>query len=436
MQQRSDNEDLSINNGLTATASHTAADRPPADPSRTVFSILLAVSMVHLLNDTIQSVVTAIFPIIKESLTLSYKQLGFLALALNVTASVLQPAIGLYSDRKPQPLLLPLGVVATLIGVIGMGLAPGFWMMLAAVVLIGVGSSVFHPESAKVAYLAAGDRRGLAQGIFQVGGNAGQALAPVMTALVFVQLGQSGILWFSLLALLALGIQVYTARWYGQRLTLQPRKAKSKSTQAGSSKRLANRRRVGAAITILMLIITSKMAYLAGISSFYAFYLMEKFALPTEQAMLCVFAFLGAGAVGTFFGGPLADRWGRRNVIWFSILGALPFAFLLPYVNLTTSIVFLIVIGFTIMSSGSVNVVYAQELLPGNIGAVSGMFYGLAFGAGGLGAAALGALADTYGIKFVIELCAYMPLVGLLAVFLPADRLLKQWAQDAGARQA
>jgi FSR family fosmidomycin resistance protein-like MFS transporter len=399
----------------------------------TVFGILIAVSTVHLLNDTIQSIVPAIFPIVKNSLSLTYTELGLIAFALNVTASVLQPVIGLYSDRKPQPYLLPLGVVATLFGVLGLAFSIGFWSMLGSVVLIGIGSSIFHPESAKVAYLAAGARRGLAQGIFQVGGNAGQALAPIMTALIFVPLGQSGILWFTILAAAAIAIQMFTARWYSGRLHSDTVKKRGRRSGGVS---VANRRKVTAAISILVMILTSKMAYLAGITSFYSFYLMDRFQLSVQEAQLSVFAFLAAGAAGTFFGGPLADLWGRRNVIWFSILGALPFAFLLPYVNFTTSIVFCIIIGFTIMSSGSVNVVYAQELLPGNIGTVSGLFFGLAFGAGGLGAAALGALADSTSIDYVIKLSALLPLIGLLAIFLPSDRKLNQWAAEAELAQA
>lgn len=399
----------------------------------TVFGVLIAISMVHLLNDTIQSVVPAIFPIVKESLALTYTQLGLIAFALNLTASVLQPAIGLYSDRKPQPYLLPLGVVATLLGVLGLAFATGFWSMLGSVVLVGVGSSVFHPESAKVAYLAAGARRGLAQGIFQVGGNAGQALAPIMTALIFVPLGQPGILWFTLLAGAAFAIQAYTARWYSGRLQAGTVKKRSRGSAGAPA---ANRRRVAAAITILVLILTSKMAYLAGITSFYSFYLIDRFHLSVQEAQWCVFAFLAAGAAGTFFGGPLADRFGRRNLIWFSILGALPFAFLLPYVSFAVSIIFCVIIGFTLMSSGSVNVVYAQELLPGKIGTVSGLFFGLAFGAGGLGAAALGALADSTSIETVIKLCALLPLIGLLAIFLPSDRKLSEWAEEAERSQA
>lgn len=413
----------------TKINANTAAPGPsPVAQNGTMFTILIAVSMVHLLNDTIQAVVPAIFPIVKESLSLTYTQLGLIAFALNLTASVLQPAIGMYSDRKPQPYLLPSGVVATLLGVLGLALATGFWSMLCSVVLVGIGSSVFHPETAKVAYLAAGARRGLAQSIFQVGGNAGQALAPIMTALIFVPLGQAGIMWFTILAVIAIVIQTYTARWYSGRL--RSGAAGKRSRQAAGATG-ARRGKVASAVAILVLLLTSKMAYLAGMTSFYSFYLIDRFQLSVPHAQWCVFAFLAAGAAGTFFGGPLADRFGRRNIIWFSIIGALPFAFLLPYVNLMTSIIFCVLIGFTIMSSGSVNIVYAQELLPGSIGTVSGLFFGLAFGAGGLGAAALGALADTTSIAYVIKLCAFLPLIGLLAIFLPSDRKLRQWAEEA-----
>jgi len=414
------------------TKTNTAANHAPLAQNGTMFTILIAVSMVHLLNDTIQAVVPAIFPIVKDSLSLTYTQLGLIAFALNLTASILQPAIGMYSDKKPQPYLLPLGVVATLLGVLGLALATGFWSMLGSVVLVGIGSSVFHPETAKVAYLAAGARRGLAQGIFQVGGNAGQALAPIMTALIFVPLGQAGILWFTILAAIAIAIQMYTARWYSGKL--RSGTVKKRSSQAAGVP-VAGRRKIAAAISILVLLLTSKMAYLAGMTSFYSFYIIDRFQLSVQEAQWCVFAFLAAGAAGTFFGGPLADMWGRRNVIWFSIIGALPFAFLLPYMNFTTSVVFCVIIGFTIMSSGSVNIVYAQELLPGNIGTVSGLFFGLAFGAGGLGAAALGALADTTSIAYVIKLCAFLPLIGLLTIFLPSDRKLRQWAEEAEQNQ-
>jgi FSR family fosmidomycin resistance protein-like MFS transporter len=402
-------------------------------PNNTLFSILFAVSLVHLLNDTIQSVVPAIFPIVKESLHLSYTQLGLIAFALNATASVLQPAIGFYSDSRPKPYLLPLGMASTLVGVFGLALASSFWVMLLSVALVGVGSAVFHPESAKIAYMAAGGRRGLAQSIFQVGGNAGQALAPIMTALIFVPLGQFGIIWFTIAAVAAIAIQTYTARWYSLQLQLRP---VNKREQRAAKAPLENRTQIGYAVSILVLLVSSKMAYLAAITSFYSFFLIDHFQLPIERAQWCIFAFLSAGAIGTFFGGALADLLGRRNVIWFSILGALPFALALPYVNLTLSIVFSVIIGVTIMSSGSVTVVYAQELLPGKVGTVSGLFFGLAFGMGGLSAAALGALADWTSIALVIKLSALLPLAGLLTIFLPSDKKLKIWAAQAEKAEA
>jgi FSR family fosmidomycin resistance protein-like MFS transporter len=398
--------------------------------NKTVFSVLLAVSFVHLLNDTIQSVVPAMFPILKQSLDLSYTQLGLIAFALNATASVLQPLIGHYSDSKPKPYILPFGMVSTLLGVLGLAFAGSFWMILLSVTLIGIGSAIFHPESSRVVYLAAGSRRGMAQSIFQVGGNGGQALAPIMTALIFVPLGQSGAVWFTFVAGLAVVVQWFNARWYAQQLANRP--ISNKPASAKSSPALsARRKQVVTAILILVLLVTTKMAYLSGITSFYPFYLMDHHGLAIEQAQWYIFIFLIAGTLGTFLGGPLADRIGRRSVLWFSIFGAIPFALLLPMANLFWSGVFLFLIGITIMSSGGVTVVYAQELVPGRIGTVSGLFFGLSFGMGGLGAAGLGALADWTSIGFVIQLCAIFPLLGLLTVFLPADRKLKQWASEA-----
>jgi FSR family fosmidomycin resistance protein-like MFS transporter len=411
------------------------------DPGRrTIFSILFAISFVHLLNDTIQSVVPAIFPIIKESLLLTYTQLGLIALALNITASLLQPLIGLYSDTRPKPYLLPLGMVSTLLGVLALALAAHFWTILLSVVLIGIGSAVFHPESSRIAYLAAGNRRGLAQSIFQVGGNSGQALAPIMTALIFVPLGQFGIIWFCIAAGSAIILQTFTARWYTGQLKIHPpvpkrvKPAVSDSDKAAEKKETldpARRKQVSFAIFILVLLVTTKMCYLSGMTSFYPFYLMEHRGLTIDKAQLYIFVFLVAGAIGTFMGGPLADYWGRRNVIWFSIIGALPFAFLLPYANLFWSAVLLFLIGVTIIASSSVVVVYAQELVPGKIGTVSGLFFGLSFGIGGLAAAALGALADWTSIGLVIRLCAFLPLLGLLTIFLPSDRKLREWTAQA-----
>jgi FSR family fosmidomycin resistance protein-like MFS transporter len=401
-----------------------------ATTTRTVFPMLLAISFVHLLNDSIQSIIPAIFPIIKVSLQLSYTQLGLIALALNLTASILQPAIGFISDRRPKPYLLPMGMASTFVGIIMLALAPHFWLILLSVIMIGIGSAVFHPESSRVVYLAAGQRRGLAQSIFQVGGNSGQALAPIMTALIFVPLGQFGIIWFTIAAGAAIILQTFTARWYSKQLLIRPM-VKKVITEAGKAAAVANRKQVAFAVTILVLLVTTKMSYLAGMTSFYPFYLIEQRGLSVEKAQLFIFVFLVAGALGTFLGGPLADYWGRRYVIWLSIIGAAPFALILPYTNLFWSTILLFIIGITIIASSSVVVVYAQELIPGKIGMVSGLFFGLSFGIGGLAAAALGVLADWTSIGLVIQLCSILPLVGLLTIMLPSDLKLKEWSDQA-----
>ncbi len=396
---------------------------------KTQYHILIAISVVHLLNDSIQSVVPAIFPILRDSLSLTYTQIGIIAFALNITASILQPVIGLYTDARPKPILLPLGMGASLLGVLGLALATSFSMIVLSVILIGVGSSIFHPESSRVVYLAAGKRRGYAQSIFQVGGNFGQSLAPIMTALIFVPFGQIGIIWFTIVAGFGVVIQTFTAKWYSLQLRLSPiLKRYQKSTNTVN---LPKKRQVTMAVSILMVLIFSKMAYLVGFTSFYPFYLIEHFGLSIERAQLYIFAFLFAGVIGTFFGGPLGDRFGRRNVIWFSILGALPFAFALPYLNLFWSLIFCVIIGVTILASSSVILVYAQELLPDRIGMVSGLFFGLAFGIGGLSAGALGVLADWTSINLVIKLCAFLPLIGLLTLFLPSDEKLRAWSTEA-----
>jgi FSR family fosmidomycin resistance protein-like MFS transporter len=406
------------------TSNTVAAVRP------TVFSVLFAISFVHLLNDTIQSVVPAIFPIVKDSLDLSYTELGLIAFALNATASVLQPAIGLYSDIHPKPYILPLGMASSLFGVLGLAFATSFWMIMLSVTLIGIGSSIFHPESSRVAYLAAGARRGMAQSIFQVGGNGGQALAPIMTAMIFVPLGQFGAVWFTIVAGIAIVVQWFNARWYAQQLQLRPPVRREKASGRMKLNPI-RRKKIILAICILVLLVSSKMAYIATITIFYPFYLMEHHGLTIENAQWFIFLFLIAGTIGTLLGGTLADLIGRRNVLWFSIFGAIPFALILPIANLFWSGVLCFIIGITIMSSGGVTVVYAQELMPGNIGAVSGLFFGLSFGMGGISAAVLGVIADWTSIPFVIQMCAIFPLLGLLTIFLPADRKLQEWAVEA-----
>ncbi|MFM1654660.1 MFS transporter [Brevibacillus sp. B_LB10_24] len=401
---------------MAQTAARTAT------VSTTVYSILLAISAVHLLNDSMQSAISALFPILKQSLGLTFTQVGLITFAMNITASLLQPAVGWYSDVRPRPSMLPIGVCFTFLGIVSLSVAPNFALVLCSVIAIGIGSAVFHPESSRVAYLAAGSKRGLAQSIFQVGGNIGSSLGPVMTAVLFVPLGQFGVIWLAFAAMAGIIIQVYVARWYRQQ-QLMPR-VKGKGQAAAGPVGLT-RRQVGAAIAILVLLTFSKNVYSAGITSFYSFYLIGDYGLSVERAQLYLFAFLAASAVGTFVGGPLADRYGRRNIIWISILGAAPFSLLLPYADLFWSGVLCVGAGFVMSSAFSIIVVYAQELLPGKVGLVSGLFFGLAFGLGGLGSVLLGSIADATSIAFIMKLCAFLPLIGMITVFLPKDEALR-----------
>lgn len=395
-----------------------------ASPAKTVYPILFAISMVHLLNDTMQSAIPALFPVLRESLSLSYGQIGWIAFAMNMTASVFQPLVGLYSDKRPRPYILPVGVFFTLIGVLLLAYAPTYGIILLAVTSVGLGSSVFHPESSRVAYLAAGDRRGLAQSIFQVGGNVGTSLGPLMSALIFIPLGQTSVAWFALAAIMAIVIQFYVAKWYGSQV-IQPRKKRTAVETDQLNRPSLSKGKIGLAITVLVLLLFSKNVYSISISNFYAFFLMDHYGVPKEVAQYYVFAFLAAAAVGTFFGGPLADRFGRRNIIWVSILGTAPFSLLLPYANLFWSGILVVLAGFIMSSAFSIIVVYAQELLPGKVGLVSGLFFGLSFGLGGLGSAFLGNFADQMGIFYIMKICAFLPLIGLLTVLLPKDEALR-----------
>lgn len=395
-----------------------------ASPAKTVYPILFAISMVHLLNDTMQSAIPALFPVLRESLSLNYGQIGWIAFAMNMTASVFQPLVGLYSDKRPRPYILPLGVFFTLIGVLLLAYAPTYGVILLAVTSVGLGSSVFHPESSRVAYLAAGERRGLAQSIFQVGGNVGTSLGPLMSALIFIPLGQGSVAWFALAAIIAIVIQFFVAKWYGTQV-IQPRRKKSAKSEQATPKSALSKGKVSFAITILILLLFSKNVYSISISNFYAFFLMDHYGVPKQEAQWYVFAFLAAAAVGTFFGGPLADRFGRRNIIWLSILGTAPFSLMLPYANLFWSGILVVMAGFIMSSAFSIIVVYAQELLPGKVGLVSGLFFGLSFGLGGLGSAFLGNFADQMGIFYIMKLCAFLPLIGLLTMFLPKDEALR-----------
>ncbi|MEW9697621.1 MFS transporter [Paenibacillus sp. SI8] len=386
------------------------------------FSILFAVSFAHFLNDTIQTVIPSMFPVLHESLHFTFSQIGLIGMVLNLTASLLQPLIGLYTDAKPMPFLLPAGFLFSMVGVAGLAYSHNFIVLLGFVVLIGIGSAVLHPEASRVAHLASGTRKGLAQSIFQLGGNTGQAIAPLLTAFIFVQFGQKSMIWFTLFAALAVIVLLRVAKWYQQDIA---QRSQNSSVRTKLKRELKlNKRVVALSVSILIVMLFSKFIYLASMNGYYSFFLIEKFGLTIKQSQFYLFVLLFAGMAGTFFGGPLADRFGKRNIIWFSILGTAPFSLLLPYVSPTIAIVLLICIGLILMSGFSVIIVYAQQLLPGRVGMVAGLFFGLAFGLGGIGSAVLGSIADATSITFVIKLCAYLPLLGLLATLLPSDQKL------------
>ncbi|RNB83889.1 MFS transporter [Brevibacillus nitrificans] len=392
----------------------------PAIARQAVNTMLLGVSLAHLLNDAMQSIVPAAFPIFQKSMQLSYTQIGWVAFTLNLTASVLQPFIGSYTDRRPLPFLLPLGMVFTLLGMIGLAFSPGLGMLIVSAAFIGVGSSVLHPESSRVAHLAAGSGKGLAQSIFQVGGNTGQALAPLLVAYVISPQGQFGFLWFTLLAVVGIVVQRYVSKWYGNQVLLRTRQDQ-RFTGDGGDARHRNKGFVAFVLGILIMLLFSKFVYLASMTGFYSFYYMERYHLPMENAQVSLFALQFSGMVGTLLGGPLADRFGRKKIIWFSILGTAPFSLWLPYVGPAASVVLCLAIGAILMSGFSVIIVYAQEMLPGKVGTIAGLFFGLSFGMGGLGSVVLGWLIDQTDVFFVIQLCAYLPLLGMLALLLPKD---------------
>lgn len=381
---------------------------------KTVFSILISISISHLLNDTIQSLIPSIYPIVKESYNLNFSQIGIITLVFQLAASFFQPLIGFYTDRKPQPYSLAVGMVFTLSGLILLSQAKNYPLLLVSVAIIGTGSSVFHPEASKVAYMASGGRRGLAQSIFQVGGNLGGSLGPILAAIIIVPLGQPGILWFSILALLAIIVLLNVGRWYTHHMNRMRKKVSEITKGHGLSKE-----KVAWSVVILLVLIFSKYFYLSSITSYFTFYLIDKFNVSIQTSQLHLFLFLFAVATGTLLGGPIGDRVGRKYVIWFSILGVAPFTLLLPYANLFWTTVLSIMIGVILASAFSAILVYAQELIPGKIGMISGLFFGFAFGMGGLGSALLGILADKTSIDYVYNVCAFLPLIGVLTVFLP-----------------
>jgi MFS transporter, FSR family, fosmidomycin resistance protein len=398
----------------TRTGSSPASAALPKAENETVFAILIAASVSHLLNDTIQSLIPAVYPVLKASFQLNFTQIGLITLTFQITASMLQPVVGLYTDHRPQPFSLAIGMGFSLIGLIWLSVASSYWMILCASALVGLGSSVFHPEASRLARMASGGRYGFAQSLFQVGGNAGQSLGPLLAAIVVGTRGQSRIAWFSAVALLAIFILFNAGRWYQSNLF----RLKNVSRRSVEGVHLS-RRTILFALAILVALIFSKFFYLACISSYYTFYLIDRFQVTIQQAQLLLFLFTFSVAAGTIVGGPVGDRIGRKLVIWVSILGAAPFTLLLPYANLPVTAGLSVVIGFVLASAFSAILVYAQELMPGKVGMVSGLFFGFAFGMGGIGSAVLGQLIDMTNIRFVFQLCAFLPLLGLLTAFLP-----------------
>ncbi len=411
---------------------HTSAEESAAAGAATgtVTAILIAISFSHMLNDTVQSLFPAIYPFLKDHFALTYTQIGLITFTFQVTASLLQPVVGIVTDRRPQPYSLAVGMSCSLMGLLLLAFASSFPEILLAAALVGLGSAVFHPESSRVARMASGGRYGLAQSTFQVGGNVGTALGPLAAAFIVIPGGQHSIAWFSLVALLAIVVLSGVGNWYRRQFAFHLRAGKAKLAAHGLSSR-----RVGLSIVILMALTFSKFFYMASMTSYYTFFLIHKFGVSVQASQVYLFVFLGAVAAGTFFGGPLGDRFGRKLVIWFSILGVLPFSLLLPYANLFWTGVLSVAIGVILASAFSTIVVFAQELMPGRVGLIAGMFFGFAFGMGGIGAAVIGTLADATSIEFVFRVCAFLPAIGILTIFLP-DLSRVRIAESAGDRKA
>ena len=399
----------------TLTAPPAAATATP-QISPLVMRVLGACALAHLINDLIQAVLPSIYPMLKANYGLSFTQVGLITLTFQLTASLLQPWIGYHTDRHPKPWLLPAGMVSTLIGILMLAFVGTFPAILFAAALVGVGSSTFHPETSRVARLASGGRYGLAQSTFQVGGNTGSAFGPLLAAAIIIPYGQSHIAWFGLFAVFAILVLYGLSRWYRHHLNL------FKLKQGGQATHGLSKRRVTFALVVLAMLVFSKYFYMTSLTSYFTFYLIEKFHLSVASSQMYLFLFLGAVAVGTFVGGPIGDKIGRKKVIWFSILGAAPFTLALPYVDLFWTAILSVVIGLIIASAFSAIVVYAQELVPGNVGMIAGVFFGLMFGFSGIGAALLGLVADSHGIEYVYNLCSFLPLVGILTILLPSTK--------------
>ena len=393
-------------------------DKGAIKSSAPVLTVLAGLSLAHLINDTLQSLIPAIYPILKTTLRLDYWHIGLITLTNQLTASILQPFVGFYTDRRPQPFALAAGMTFTLSGLVLLAFANDFVWVLVAVALVGIGSSVFHPEASRVAHASSGGQLGFAQSLFQVGGNAGSSLGPLLAALIVVSRGRPALIWFSLLALVGIVLLVGVGRWYARTLAARRGATAFHSVQQKTMSPVSQRRR-NTSLAILITLVFSKYFYLACMVSYYTFFLIMKFGVSVKNAQLHLFLFLFAIAAGTFLGGPIGDRFGRKLVIWVSILGVAPFAIALPYANLFWCGVLSAIIGLILSSAFSAILVYSQELIPGNVGLMAGLFFGLAFGMGGIGSAVLGTLADHYGIELVFRICSYLPLIGLLTAFLP-----------------
>lgn len=394
---------------MTATTLPAA----PHTAQKTAFAIIFAVALCHGINDIMQSLLTAIYPILKDSYHLDYVQLGLLTLTFQCTASLLQPVIGIFTDKRPLPYSIASGMASTLVGLVVLGFARDYWLLLIGSALIGFGSAVFHPESSRVARLASGGRHGFAQSTFQVGGNAGQAIGPLLAAFVVLPHGQSSIAWFGLAALCGMLILSIVGRWYAAHLRDRVKRAPVSTALPFDA------RTTTIALVVLTLLTVTKNIYISGMANYFTFYLIGKFGVDVQTSQLLLFVFLAASAVGVFLGGPIGDRWGARLVIWVSIIGALPFALLLPYADMTWTVVLAAAVGVIFSSCFPAIVVYAQELMPGRVGMIAGIFFGFAFGAGGIGAAVLGAMADSWGIETVFRVTSYLPVLGFLTLLLP-----------------
>lgn len=383
--------------------------------NKTVYPILFAISFSHFLNDLMQSVVPSVYPLLKENYALSFTQIGIITLIFQLTASVLQPFVGSYTDKKPNPRSLAIGMLFSLSGLLCLSFASNFYLILASVSLLGIGSSIFHPEASRVAHLASGGRKGLAQSIFQVGGNAGTAVGPLLAALIIIPMGQNYIGWFGTIAILGIFILTLVGNWYQQNLITKS----NAITSSAATHQFFPKKTIVTSIAILLVLIFSKYFYMASMTSYFTFFLIEKFGVSVQHSQIYLFVFLAAIATGTILGGPLGDKYGRKLIIWISILGAAPFTLLLPHVGLLPTVILAGIIGLIISSAFSAILVYATDLIPGKVGMIAGLFFGFAFGMGGIGSALLGRLADKTSIEYVFSICAFLPLIGIVAGLLP-----------------